>query len=160
MLYFIIFVLNFFILTLLGWIFHWIIHQKWAGKAYKMHYNHHFLQYSTDRFVSDKYRNPGKDNSVVIFGIMFAPIILTVLILTIFRTIPLSFGIMTLIEMTVIAFLNDNLHDSFHLTNSFWHKFWFFPRLKRLHFQHHKNTQTNFSIFNFFWDKVFGTYRE
>lgn len=152
-------ILTFIALTFLGYISHWAFHQKWSGLFYRKHYTHHFVLYPIEDFVSDKYRNPKKDNSVFLFAIVFAPFVFTALFLTIFHIIPLLFGLIILGEMLIFSILNDQLHDAFHLNNSFWHRFWFFDRLKKLHFQHHIDTNSNFGIFNFAFDKILGTYK-
>jgi sterol desaturase/sphingolipid hydroxylase (fatty acid hydroxylase superfamily) len=56
--------------------------------------------------------------------------------------------------------LHNNMHDSFHIRKTFWHKFPFFQKLIKSHYQHHINMGTNYGIFSFFWDKLFKTYKE
>jgi sterol desaturase/sphingolipid hydroxylase (fatty acid hydroxylase superfamily) len=145
-------------MTFLGYFFHWIFHQKWSGRLNIAHKTHHNILYPPKDFVSDVYRNPKKDNTVYLFGLVFAPFILTAFFLTVFRIIPLGIGLIILGEMAIVGTVNNFLHDAFHLKNSFWHKFWFFPRLKRLHYNHHVRQNTNFGIFSFVWDRVFHTY--
>ena len=160
MVYLLVLMLTFIFLTFLGWLIHWSFHQSWSGVFYRKHYSHHFRQYPPMDLISDQYRSSGKDNSVWLFAICFSPIIGTALLLTIFGILPLLLGIMILIEMGVIAFLNDNLHDAFHLRKSFWMRFSYFERLRELHYLHHHNTQKNFGIFNFWFDRIFGTYNK
>lgn len=160
MIYTLVLILVFMFLTFMGFAIHWSFHQKWSGIFYRKHYNHHFLQYPADDLLSDTYRHSGKDNSVVLFGICFSPIVLTAVLLTIFGVIPMFLGVMILIEMGIIGFLNDNLHDAFHLNKSFWMRFKYFERLRQLHFLHHYNTQSNFGIFSFVWDRFFRTYNK
>lgn len=160
LLYLVVFIFTFAFLTWLGYAIHWAFHQKWSGIFYRKHFNHHFLQYPPTDLLSDTYRSPGKDNSVFLFAICFAPFVLTALLLTIFQVIPLGIGIMVFIEMAIIGFANDSLHDAFHIRKTFWSKFWFFKRLRRLHFLHHLDTQKNFGIFSFTWDRIFGSYNK
>jgi len=152
-------ILTLFTLTLLGYGFHWMFHQPWSGHFYKAHMNHHLKQYPPTDFYSDTYRYAGKDNTVVLFGLVFAPIVITMIVLTATGGVSLFLGLSVLAEMGIIGALNNSLHDCFHLRNSFWQKFSFFERLRKLHFQHHVDMSTNYGIFSFIWDQIFGTYR-
>jgi sterol desaturase/sphingolipid hydroxylase (fatty acid hydroxylase superfamily) len=152
--------LFFIFLTFVGYIAHLILHQNWAGRFNSSHLNHHFVQYPADNFLSDKYRSAGMDSSFYVFAIIFSPIVFALLYLTIFHKIDLVLGLLLLFELGLFGFVNDNLHDAFHLNNSFWHQFWFFKKLKELHFVHHQNMDKNYGIFAFGWDQIFGTFRE
>lgn len=147
-----------FVLTFLGYGFHWMFHQPWSGRFFKAHMNHHTKQYPPSDFYSDEYRDPGKDNTVWLFALVFSPIVLTMIALTVTGTVSLFMGLAILAEMGIIGWLNNSLHDSFHLRNSFWDKFPFFEKLRKLHFEHHVDMSKNFGIFSFIWDKIFGTY--
>jgi len=155
---FIAIVFTFVVLTFLGYVFHAMFHKPWSGRFYKAHMNHHTIQYPPSDFYSDKYRDPGKDNTVLLFAIAFSPIVLTMVILTVTGAVSLLMGLSVLAEMGIIGWLNNSLHDSFHLRNTFWERFAFFDRLKKLHFQHHVDMSTNFGIFSFIWDQIFETY--
>lgn len=146
------------ILTFLGYAFHMMFHQPWSGHFYKAHMNHHLKQYPATDFYSDTYRYAGRDNTVWLFGLVFAPLVITMIVLTATGAISLFLGLSILAEMGIIGWLNNSLHDSFHLRNTFWEKFSFFDRLRKLHYQHHVNMSTNYGIFSFVWDKIFGTY--
>jgi sterol desaturase/sphingolipid hydroxylase (fatty acid hydroxylase superfamily) len=160
LLYPLVFIFTFMFLTFLGYIIHRAFHQEWSGTFYRRHYDHHFLQYPKTDLLSDTYRYPNKGNSSVwLFAICFAPLVLTALFLTIFGVIPLGIGIMIFIEMAIIGVANDHLHDSFHIRKTFWARFKYFKELRRLHFLHHMDTQSNFGIFSFTWDRLLGTYK-
>jgi len=152
--------LTFILLTFLGYGFHWMFHQPWSKRFYVAHMNHHTKQYPPTDFYSDKYRDPGKDNTVWAFLLVFSPIILIVLFATIFNIIPTIIGLSIIIEMAIIGWLNNSLHDSFHLRKTFWHRFKFFDRLTKLHYQHHIDMRMNYGIFNFTFDRIFRTYRQ
>src|ERR1039457_5727291 len=128
-LYFVILVLCFFLFSFLGYVFHWFFHQPFSGIFYRKHYAHHNTQYPANDMFSVKYRSSGKDNSIFLFGILFAPIVLTALFLTIFQVIPIVLGILIMIEVAVIGYLNGAIHDDMQLFVSFWSKFWFFGEL-------------------------------
>ncbi|SRR5258708_11303261 len=146
--------------TFLGYSFHWMFHQRWSGRFYTAHYNHHHIQYPINNFSSDSYRYSGKDSTVWLFGLCFAPIIAGMIAITVLHVVSLFLGLSILVEMAFIGWLNNSLHDNFHLTKSFWQRFWFFDKLVSRHKQHHINTNTNLGIFSFVWDKILGTFKE
>jgi sterol desaturase/sphingolipid hydroxylase (fatty acid hydroxylase superfamily) len=39
-------------------------------------------------------------------------------------------------------------------------RFAWFRRKQQLHFVHHLHANRNFAVIDFFWDRLFGTYRE
>jgi len=153
-------IFTFALLTLLGYAFHAMFHKPWSGQFFKAHMNHHLKQYPPTDFYSDTYRYAGKDNTVVLFGLVFSPLVVTMIVLTATGAVSLFLGLSVLAEMGIIGWLNNSLHDSFHLRNTFWERFAFFERLKKLHFQHHVNMQSNYGIFSFVWDKIFRTYND
>ena len=109
---------------------------------------------------SVKYRSSGKDNSIVLFGILFSPVVLGMLAMTIFHVVPMVLGILLLIEMGIVSVLNATIHDDMHLFESFWGRFWFFGELVYLHNIHHISTDKNLGIFYFGWDRVFGSFKK
>lgn len=160
MVYLLVFVIGLLALTLLGYGTHYMFHQPWSGRLFQAHMVHHQKLYPIDNFLSDAYRYAGKDNTTLLFALVFAPLVLAALLLTIFGVIPLAIGLEILGLMGIIGFVNNYLHDAFHLHKSFWHRFWFFEHLQKLHFNHHAKMDTNFGIFSFWWDRVFGTFVE
>lgn len=146
--------------TFLGYIFHRMFHQPWSGRFYKSHMVHHLKLYPITDYYSDTYRDPGKDNTVILFGICFAPLGIGIILLTIFSIIPILMSVMIIVEMSLIGIVNNSMHDAFHLKKSFWDKFWFFARLRKLHFLHHSNMKSNFGIYSFAWDYLLGTLKK
>ena len=137
-----------------------MFHKPWSKRFYNAHMNHHLKQYPPNDYVSDVYRSAGSDNTVYLFGLAFSPFIIGNIVLTILGVIPVVLGIGIFIEMAIVSFLNSSLHDSFHITKTFWHRFLFFERLKKIHYEHHIDMSKNYGIFMFSWDKIFGTYKD
>jgi len=150
----------FVLLAFLGYVFHWAFHQRWSKRFYSSHMNHHLKQYPPSDFYSDRYRDPGSDNTAWLFALVFSPFVATIVVLTLISAVSLFLGLAILAEMAVIGWLNNSLHDSFHLRETFWHKFKFFNRLQKLHYQHHVNMRSNLGIFSFLWDKIFRTFND
>ena len=103
---------------------------------------------------SDRYRSSGKDNSIVLFGILFAPIVLGTFFLTIFQVIPLVLGVLIMIEMAIIGYLNGSIHDDMHLFVLFGAAFGFFVNWCIFIISLHLNVRSNLGIFYFGWDKI------
>jgi len=158
MLYLIVFLFVFVLGTFLGYAFHRMFHSTWSGRFYKAHMTHHLKLYPPTDYFSDKYRDPGKDNTVWLFILAFSPLGLLILSLMYFSAISIPMGIGVAVEITIIGWLNNSMHDAFHLRKSFWDRFSFFSKLRKLHFQHHVNMKSNYGIFSFFWDKLLKTY--
>jgi hypothetical protein len=153
-------ILTFFVLTFLGYVSHWSFHQRWSKRFYSAHMSHHKILYPPSDFYSDKYRDAGKDNTTFLFALMFAPLVLTAIAITVFHIIPLLFGIIILTEMFLFGVFNNVFHDSFHIRKTFWHRFKFFHKLIGLHIEHHNNMRRNFGILFFWPDKVFKTFKQ
>jgi sterol desaturase/sphingolipid hydroxylase (fatty acid hydroxylase superfamily) len=157
MIWFLLLFLTPLLILILAHCFHWLFHQECSGIFYRVHTKHHTL-YTPEDFVSDTYRSPGGDSTIFLFGALFSPFIFSVIAITAFGIVPLWVGIGMMIEMALIALLNDRIHDSFHLTKSVWHRWPGYQKLFRLHFLHHQNEQKNFGIITFIGDRIFGTF--
>lgn len=57
-----------------------------------------------------------------------------------------------------VAYLNQYLHDAFHIQNHWLERFNWFWRLRASHWVHHVEDR-NFGIASLLWDRVFGSYR-
>ena len=159
---FITIILSFLITSLFGYVVHWSLHQKWAGILYKAHRVHHYKNYPISDFVSDTYRQAGINSTPKFFFIGALPLIITPIVLWYIGVMPLSILISILVVEGIMGFLHNYLHDAFHIRNHWLYKVpvinkWFAKWFK-LHFLHHYNISKNFGIFNFFWDRVFGSF--
>lgn len=149
--------------SLVGWVAHWLMH-TWLAKTrlFKFiatsHNSHHVL-YTTEDFESETYRSAGKDTSSFVFVpiIGIAILILCAVMWWIFEAWYIYPVI--LIEGIVIGYLNDRLHDCFHITNHWLNRYSWFSSLKRLHWNHHDDPEVNHGIIWFIPDKIFGTFK-
>lgn len=148
----------FVLVNLFGYVTHKSLHQSWTGRLNKAHMTHHLKLYPPTDFFSEEYRNPGRDNTVRIFAFAALPLIALPIILGICGILSVGLTILVLIEMLFIGWLHDYLHDAFHISNHWLNRFDTFKKWVKLHFQHHVNMSTNYGIFTFFLDKLFGTF--
>lgn len=161
---FITIVITYFIVTLFGYVGHWSLHKPWMRKFNEIHLIHHLKLYPASDYLSDSYRSAGTDNTLKVFAIMSIPILIIPIILWAIGVIPLYLMLLILMEMLIIGWLHDYLHDSFHIRNHFLTRM---PLLKtlfnngvKLHYEHHLDLNKNYGIFSFHWDKLFNTLKK
>jgi hypothetical protein len=154
--------ITFFVGNLFGYVVHRILHKPWSGYLYKKHLVHHQVLYPPTNYVSDKYRNAGKDNTARTFIIIALPLIILPIILWLVGCLPLFLMITVLVVEGLVGFFNNYLHDSFHIRDHWMYQVPLFGLLFKhwvyLHWLHHVRTDTNYSIFWFVPDKLFGTF--
>ena len=150
--------LTFVFATLFGHVLHWMIHQPWTGRLYRAHRAHHFDLYPPSDYTSDKYRGAGTDSTVFTFALLGAPLVLFPAAAGLLGWVPVSWSIACVLTLLAVGFLNDYIHDSFHLNRHWLHGYDFYKRMDDLHYHHHVDTSKNFGIFLFVWDRVFGTF--
>ncbi len=142
----------------IGWGIHWTLHQKWSGRLYRAHMNHHFIQYPPNDLTSPTYRYAGKDDAAFVFVPLLALIILPLGYLF-YRLgaslIPLLVGFLI---VTLIGVAHDLVHADFHLDKPRLGRFKWFQRLRALHFYHHHNLKKNLGILVMTWDRLLGSF--
>jgi len=155
-------IITFVLTTLFGYVVHWSLHQSWAGNYNKAHMTHHLKLYPPSDFTSDKYRSAGKDSTVKTFAIAAIPIILFPVGLCVLGFISWPIMITVWVVQGSVGFIHDWLHDCFHIRNHWLSRIPvirdIFFKWINLHYLHHVNMETNYGIFSFYWDKLFGTF--
>lgn len=150
------------VVSLFGYIMHWSLHQSWTGSANQSHMAHHLKLYPPADFSSEVYRHAGKDSTPRLFVIASLPLILTPIILGILGILPIYLVITVLVVEALLGFFNDYFHDNFHIKNHFLTRVpgfkVIFDKWVKLHRLHHVDMGTNYGIFAFHWDRVFGTF--
>jgi sterol desaturase/sphingolipid hydroxylase (fatty acid hydroxylase superfamily) len=121
--------------------------------------NHHLVQYPPSVFLSSKYKSAGKDSTVILFIVAFAPVLIGIVICTMFGILSLTSGICSLLCLTIWGLAHDYFHDQFHITSP-WKRFSFFLKWRDIHYVHHLDMSKNYGIISFQWDKLFKTYLE
>ncbi len=139
-----------------GYLVHRLLHWPGSGALYEGHMDHHRRLYPPGDLLSDVYRTPSPGASAVI---LFAPFFVA-LVLAALITLPLGTAILVVIELAVLAWLNNYLHDGMHVRGFWLERFGCFRRLRELHFQHHAEMSSNLGIFVFVFDHLLATYRD
>ena len=147
--------IGFFVGELLGYVIHRSIHHPFTGRLYQAHMTHHLKLYPTTDFYSEKYRSPGKDNTVFIFSA-----ILLVICTLMFIFLPTMIAGILTGEFLVLGLANDYLHDIFHIHPNWLEKYSWFQKLRQIHYVHHEDMSKNYGIFTFLGDRLFRTFRK
>jgi sterol desaturase/sphingolipid hydroxylase (fatty acid hydroxylase superfamily) len=148
-------VMGFFFGECIGYFIHRMLHTPLGGTLHQKHMTHHQKLYPTTDFFSEKYRSAGKDNTVFTFAVLIAGACALLFVFFSLRTALIVSG-----EFLVLGLLNDYLHDIFHIKPNWLEKYAWFQRLLKVHYRHHEDMGTNYGIFSFLGDRLFGTYSE
>lgn len=156
---------QYYIINLIYYWYHWLLHQPWSGILYHQHYIcHHKNDYPLKSLR--KYEYVEKNGGDIIFGIpMFLLILFNYYMFT-FKTF-----IYFTINILLFAITGEVFHTSYHLyddakshpqvpicVHKFITRLPFYNHLRNLHDIHHAKKDTNFGFIDFQMDKLFGTY--
>lgn len=154
--------ISFFGTTLFGHVVHWSLHQEWSGAVHNAHMTHHLRLYPPTDYISDVYRNAGKDSTPKFFAIAAIPLVLTPIVLWAVGWLPLPLMLVALGMEALMGFLHNYLHDAFHIRKHWLYGVPFlgilFGKWVAIHYLHHVDMSKNYGIFTFHWDRLFGTY--
>lgn len=153
-------ILVFILVSFFGYVVHWLLHQSFMGRWNKAHMTHHEVLYPPCDYFSETYRHAGKDNTFIPFAIASLPLLGLPWVLLGFGVISFPLTIIIVLEMLLIGFLHDYLHETFHVPSHWLNRFKTVKKWNKRHYQHHVRMETNFGIFFFVWDRLFGTFNK
>jgi hypothetical protein len=160
--FFLTILISFFVTSLFGHVVHWALHQSWTGRVNMSHMTHHLKLYPPEDYLSEIYRNAGKDSTPKFFAIAALPLILAPIVLWLCGILPGVLAVTVLVVEGVMGFLHDYLHDAFHIKNHLLTRIpgvkVIFDRWVKIHYLHHVDMGKNYGIFTFHWDRLFGTF--
>jgi sterol desaturase/sphingolipid hydroxylase (fatty acid hydroxylase superfamily) len=81
------------------------------------------------------------------------------LALAFWMILPARFAGAATAELLLVALVHSYVHTHFHLTRSWLTRFAWFRHAQAAHDLHH-DCDTNFMVFDYFWDRVFGTFKK
>ena len=139
-----------------GHCIHWVLHRTWAGPIHISHNDHHRRKYTPKDFLDTKYRYVDEGNSPFIYYAIPAVIFVALG----FYLLPFHWALILSVELALVAFANDWIHLQLHIDGHWLERYRWFWRCRDLHWQHHVNEGTNYGIFSFFTDKLFGSFKE
>ena len=138
--------------SLVGHGVHYALHQPWSGRAHKGHMEHHEVLYPPSKLVSATYRAPNFWNSGTF---LFTPPLLGVMAVALLLGASVTFCI----TLVAWAFLNDMVHDAFHVNKPPLQRWKWYRTMRHRHFHHHREMQSNYGIVTNVWDRVFHSLR-
>jgi len=130
-----------------------VAHRKIGGPLRKNHLRYHHAIYSRGAMVSEMYID--EEKSLTIYYVIPAAILASVDYLL----LPLGIFLVHISSLTLSFYAHVYVHVQYHLKNPWLKRFEWFRRKQQLHILHHKDGSMNFAVLEFFWDRVFGTYR-
>lgn len=141
----------------LGYLIHRLFHSPISGMFYRGHMAHHNGLYPITDFYSTKYKTPkGIRNNTPLLYVPFFVVIIGAL----FILLPLKLFLIVGIELFVVSVVNDQVHMLTHIKPNMFEQFKWFQQLRKIHYHHHIDTDKNYGIIFFFWDRILGTFEK
>lgn len=142
-----------FIAELVGYFWHrFIEHKGYFGEEFSYrHYCHHEIEYPIHKLRTKEYKDANSWTWYVLAAGASVGI---------FFILPTSYAVATMIGSWIYAYACLLFfHTAFHIKGHFLWKYKWFRKLVRLHDIHHYDN-CNYGICMFFFDRLFGTYRD
>lgn len=136
-----------------GYFMHWLLHQKWTGRPYRDHYNHHFKIYPPSDYLSLEYREPPIEAEQAKYYVPFFLLLATPALFWHW-----GYYLVAVFEAIAVLKANAAIHDALHVIGHRWERWEWFQKYRALHFEHHVDTRKNLGIFSFFADRLVRTY--
>jgi sterol desaturase/sphingolipid hydroxylase (fatty acid hydroxylase superfamily) len=147
-------IIGFFLFESLGYWIHRFLHNRWMRIFWRAHMVHHLKLYPPGDFLSEKYRAAGKADT----GLLFLPFAIP-LVGILLWLLPLGIALTLIGTLGIVSWLNNYVHNQFHIRGSWMERWGLFWHMRRLHWIHHaKNMHKNYGILTTYTDKTFGTY--
>ena len=133
---------------------YWLGHRPLGGILFRNHINFHHTLYSRGHLASATYRGAEGNNTP--YFLIPAVLLGTAL----FFVLPFSVFLVMAFASAASFYAHVYLDKEYHVAPSRLERFAWFRRKQQLHFVHHLHARSNFAVIDFFWDRLFGTYRE
>ena len=131
----------------------WLGHRRLGGIFFRNHIKVHHAHYAKGHLVSAAYRGKEGNNTPYFL------IPTTLLGLTAFLILPFDLFLAVALAAAASFYAHVYLDKAYHVEGSWLERFAWFRRKQQLHFVHHLHANCNFAVIDFFWDRLFGTYR-
>jgi len=128
-------------------------HHSIGGKFFRNHINFHHKYYSKNHLVSLKYLGNEGNNT----PFFFIPVFLVGVCM--YLVLPLDFFAAVVLACAVSFYAHVFFDKEYHVEGSRLQRYAWFRRKQELHFVHHRHSGCNFAVIDYFWDRLFGTYR-
>ena len=147
--------LNYYAVTLMIWLGHFLPHRP-QSRLRQFHMGGHHALYPDSQHIQTAcflYGKGGQDSLV--------PMVpwLTLLLSVEWWLLPVSWAAIASIQVVSIAIVHSYVHAQFHLSRARLERFTWFRRARDVHAIHH-DRDVNFMVADHFWDRAFGKYDE
>jgi sterol desaturase/sphingolipid hydroxylase (fatty acid hydroxylase superfamily) len=128
-------------------------HHRLGGRLFRNHIGFHHTYYAKDHLVSRTYLEEEGNNTPYFLIPVFLVVAGTYFLL------PLEFFVIEMATCGTSFYAHVFFDKEYHKEGSSLRRFAWFRRKQELHFVHHRHTDSNFAVIDFFWDRFLGTYR-
>jgi len=133
---------------------YWLGHRRLGGQFFRNHIDYHHAYYARGHLASAAYQ--GKEGNNTPFFLV--PTILVGA--AAFFVLPLGLFLAMAATAADSFYAHVYFDKAYHVEGTRLERFAWFRRKQQLHFVHHLHANSNFAVIDFFWDRLFGTYRK
>lgn len=136
-------------------IFHRLFgHQRWIGALFETHVHGHHAQYAWPTLQTERWI-PTERHIIWYYSIPFALVACAV-----YWLCAADLFAVHLAALFFSIWWHIYLHRQYHVRASWLSRFVWFRHKRQLHLLHHRRSNKNYAIVEFFWDRVLGTHLE
>ncbi len=128
-------------------------HHRVGGVFFRNHIKFHHGFYTKGHLVSST-QHPNDGNNTPYFLIPT-----TLVAVAMFFLLPLDYFIVVAASSAASFYVHVYFDREYHIPDSKFARFAWFRHMQQLHFVHHLHANRNFAVIDFYWDRLFGTFR-
>ena len=132
----------------------WLGHRQLGGFLFRNHVNFHHGYYARGHLAS----SPSGEGDGNITHFFLVPMFLVGA--GSFFALPFQLFLVVTLAAAASFYAHVFFDNEYHNDASRLTRFAWFRRKQQLHFVHHLHANSNFAVIDFFWDRLFGTYRK
>jgi sterol desaturase/sphingolipid hydroxylase (fatty acid hydroxylase superfamily) len=129
-------------------------HRRLGRFLFRNHINFHHAHYARGHLASAE--QEGNEGNATPYFII--PVLLVAG--AVFFVLPLGLFVAVTLSAGASFYAHVHLDRAYHTEGSYLERFAWYRRKQQLHFVHHLHANSNFAVIDFFWDRIFGTYRK
>jgi sterol desaturase/sphingolipid hydroxylase (fatty acid hydroxylase superfamily) len=129
-------------------------HRRIGGFLFRAHIKFHHAHYTRGRLVSaTSHRNGGNNTPYFVIPVLLVAAAMYFLL-------PPHLFIAMSLASAASFYAHVHFDKAYHAQHCYLGRFAWFRRKQQLHFVHHLHADSNFAVIDFFWDRMFGTFRK
>lgn len=131
----------------------WLGHTVIGGALRRIHVGSHHALYPSSHMVARRYEE--SEASLTALYLLPAGALASLF----FWLLPVALAAGVTLGLGASFAAHVYLHEHYHLSGSWLRRYAWFRRRRLLHAIHHRDGTKNFGLIDFFWDRLFGTFR-